>query len=190
MPVSCGNSGETADAKIADGEYAWEDYVEHDGITDPKLHKIALKMTKHDGKMTLDFNGTDRNRPADQLASRLCGRRVPDQWIAPILRNLADTPERAAEIHVNEGVCDVFEVIFPPKGTLISRNGRRRPTRAPLCCCAARLLAGVVAQRWTGGCLRIRKPSLHGIFGTDLDGKSFLSRRCLVGLAAAIMRRQ
>jgi len=42
------------------------------------------------------------------------------KWIAPILRNLADTPERAAEIHVNEGVCDVFEVIFPPKGTLIT----------------------------------------------------------------------
>ncbi len=46
-------------AKIADGEYAWEDYVEHDGITDPKLHKIALKMTKKGGKITLDFNGTD-----------------------------------------------------------------------------------------------------------------------------------
>ena len=27
--------------KIADGEYAWEDYVEHDGVTDPKLHKLA-----------------------------------------------------------------------------------------------------------------------------------------------------
>ncbi len=37
-------------AKIADGEYAWEDYVEHDGITDPKLHKIALKMTKKGGQ--------------------------------------------------------------------------------------------------------------------------------------------
>jgi len=26
-------------AKIADGEYALEDYVEHDGITDPKLQR-------------------------------------------------------------------------------------------------------------------------------------------------------
>jgi len=36
---------------------------------------------------------------------------------------------RAAEIHVNEGVCDVFEVDFPPKGTLITPYGRLLPTR-------------------------------------------------------------
>jgi len=68
-------------AKIADGEYAWEDYVEHDGITDPKAAQDpALKMTKKGGKITLDFNGTRSaiDRP-DQLAGGLCRRRVPDQ---------------------------------------------------------------------------------------------------------------
>ena len=67
-------------AKIADGEYAWEDYVEHDGVTDPKLHKIALKMTKKGGQITLDFH---RHRSAidraDQLAGRLRRRRVSGQ---------------------------------------------------------------------------------------------------------------
>ena len=29
-------------------------------------------------------------------------------------------PERAAEINVNEGVCEIFDVVFPPKGTLIT----------------------------------------------------------------------
>src|SRR5450759_4223880 len=47
--------------KIADGEYFWEDYVEHDGVTDPKLHKLALKMTKNGGRITLEFTGTDPN---------------------------------------------------------------------------------------------------------------------------------
>ena len=62
-------------AKIADGEYCWEDYVEHDGITDPKLHKLVLKMTKKGDKITLDFNGTDPqsdgpiNWPADYAES-------------------------------------------------------------------------------------------------------------------------
>src|SRR5258707_11927626 len=32
--------------RIADGEYRWEEYVEHDGLTDPKLHKLAITMIK------------------------------------------------------------------------------------------------------------------------------------------------
>ena len=107
--------------KIADGEYRWEDYVEHDGVTDPKLHKLAITMIKKGERITLDFTGTDPqstgpiNWPADYA-----GGAFLIKWIAPILRNLADTPERAAEIHVNEGVCEVFDVVFPPKGTLIT----------------------------------------------------------------------
>ena len=66
--------------RIADGEYAWEDYVEHDGVTDPKLHKIALKMIKRDGHHHARFH---RHRSAidraDQLAGRLRRRCVPDQ---------------------------------------------------------------------------------------------------------------
>ncbi len=45
------------------------------GVTDPKLHKLALKMTKKGGKITLDFNGTDpQSSGADQLAGGLCRR--------------------------------------------------------------------------------------------------------------------
>jgi N-methylhydantoinase B/oxoprolinase/acetone carboxylase alpha subunit len=49
--------------KIADGEYIWEDYVEHDGVSAPRLHKLALKMTKRGGRITLDFTGTDPQSP-------------------------------------------------------------------------------------------------------------------------------
>src|SRR4029453_3641829 len=50
---------------------------------------------------------------------------------APPPRNLADTPERAAEIHVNEGVCEVFDVIFPPKGTLMTPEWPPAPNPRP-----------------------------------------------------------
>jgi N-methylhydantoinase B len=146
--------------KIADGEYRWEDYVEHDGVTDPKLHKLAITMIKRGDRITLDFTGTDPqstgpiNWPADYA-----GGAFLIKWIAPILRNLADTPERAAEIHVNEGVCEVFDVIFPPKGTLITPEWPAAPTRARSCCCAAwASLPASSPRRWTAAC---RGPGDH-----------------------------
>jgi N-methylhydantoinase B len=171
-------------SKIADGEYAWEDYVEHDGITDPKLHKLALKMTKKGGKITLDFNGTDPqstgpiNWPADYADGAFLIK-----WIAPILRNLADTPERAAEIHVNEGVCDVFEVIFPPKGTLITPEWPAATNaRSFVLLRCLGLLAGVVAQAVDGRMPADQETIRYtGFYGTDLAGKSFLSREVLGG---------
>ncbi|MDB5515970.1 MAG: hydantoinase B/oxoprolinase family protein [Tardiphaga sp.] len=171
-------------SKIADGEYSWEDYVEHDGLTDPKLHKLALKMTKKGGKITLDFNGTDPqstgpiNWPADYADGAFLIK-----WIAPILRNLADTPDRAAEIHVNEGVCDVFEVIFPPKGTLITPEWPAATNaRSFVLLRCLGLLAGVVAQAVDGRMPADQETIRYtGFFGTDLDGKSFLSREVLGG---------
>ena len=49
--------------KIADGAYAWADYVEHDGVSDPRLHKLALTMIKQGNHITLDFTGTDPQSP-------------------------------------------------------------------------------------------------------------------------------
>src|SRR5260221_5971216 len=63
------------------------------------------------------------------------------------MRNLADTPERAAEIHVNEGVCEVFDVVFPPKGTLITPQWPAATNaRSFVLLRCLGLLAGVVAQ--------------------------------------------
>ena len=172
-------------SKIADGEYAWEDYVEHDGITDPKLHKIALKMTKKDGKITLDFNGTDPqstgpiNWPADYADGAFLIK-----WIAPILRNLADTPERAAEIHVNEGVCDVFEVIFPSQRHADHAGMAGGDQCAVVCAAAlsrsARRRGGAGGGR--AGCRPTRKPS------ATPDSSAMIwkaSRSCRVRCSAA-----
>jgi N-methylhydantoinase B len=170
--------------KIADGEYVWHDYVEREVDGTVKLHKIALKMTKTPDKIVLDFSGTDPqsdgplNWPADYADGVFLIK-----WIAPILRNLADTPERAAEINVNEGVCELFEVVFPPKGTLITPIWPA-PTNARsfvLLRCLS-LLAGVVAQAVDGRMPADQETIRYtGFYGTDLEGKPFLSREVLGG---------
>ena len=105
-------------------------------------------MIKQGERITLDFTGTDPqstgpiNWPADYADGAFLIK-----WIAPILRNLADTPERAAEIHVNEGVCEVFDVVFPPKGTLITPEWPAATNaRSFVLLRCLGLLAGVVAQ--------------------------------------------
>ncbi len=170
--------------KIADGDYAWEDYVEHDGLTDPKLHKLAIRMIKRADRITLDFTGTDPqsagpiNWPADYA-----GGAFLIKWIAPILRNLADTPERAAEIHVNEGVCEVFDVVFPPKGTLITPEWPAATNaRSFVLLRCLGLLAGVVAQAVDGRMPADQETIRYtGFYGTDQAGKPFLSREVLGG---------
>ena len=42
------------------------------------------------------------------------------KWLAPILRNLADSPERMAELDVNEGVVELIDMRFPQPGTLLT----------------------------------------------------------------------
>jgi N-methylhydantoinase B len=170
--------------KIADGVYAWEDYVEHDGVSAPRLHKLALKMIKRADKIILDFTGTDPQSPGPiNWPADYAGGAFLIKWIAPILRNLADTPERAAEIHVNEGVCDVFEVIFPPKGTLITPEWPAATNaRSFVLLRCLGLLAGVIAQA-VGGRMPGDQETIRytGFFGTDANGEPFLSREVLGG---------
>jgi N-methylhydantoinase B len=170
--------------KIPDGEYAWEDFVEHDGVTDPSLHRLALKIVKRGGRITLDFNGTAPqssgpiNWPADYADGAFLVK-----WIAPVLRNLADTPERAAEIYVNEGVCEVFDVVFPPKGTLITPVWPAATNaRSFVLLRSLGLLAGCVALA-TNGRMPADQETIRytGFYGTGSDGKPFLSREVLGG---------
>ncbi|MFN3351853.1 hydantoinase B/oxoprolinase family protein [Pseudorhodoplanes sp.] len=170
--------------KIADGEYVWHDYIEREVDGAIRLHKIALKMIKSPDKIVLDFSGTDPqsdgplNWPADYADGAFLIK-----WIAPILRNLADTPERAAEINVNEGVCELFEVVFPPKGTLITPVWPA-PTNARsfvLLRCLS-LLGGVVAQAVDGRMPADQETIRYtGFYGTDREGRPFLSREVLGG---------
>jgi N-methylhydantoinase B len=107
---------------IADGVYRWEDYVEFDGVErDHPPHAFRLKMTKTADKIHLDLNGTDPeaagpiNWPLDYAEGKFLRK-----FLAPVLRSMAASPERSAEIDINEGALDVLEVTFPEKGTLVT----------------------------------------------------------------------
>src|SRR5258708_12768275 len=44
--------------RIPDGTYAFEDYVEHDGVDEPRLHVLRMTMTKTAGRIVCDLTGT------------------------------------------------------------------------------------------------------------------------------------
>lgn len=170
--------------KIADGVYTWEDYIEADGVEEPRLHALRLTMTKTADKLLLDFNGTDPQAKGPiNWAVNYCDGRFLRKWVAPILRNLADTPERAAEIDMNEGVLDVIDVRFPPPGTMIT------PTwPAPvglrwfLLLRSLGVFAGCLAKA-TGGRVPADQETIRiwGLHGTDAQDRFFLFREVLGG---------
>ena len=108
-------------AKIPDGTYVWEDYAEHDGVDPPRLHTQRITLTKRDDRLIIDFTGTgpQAKGPINHAGDYADGVFLK-KWLAPILRNLADTPERMAELDVNEGVVPLIELRFPPPGTLLT----------------------------------------------------------------------
>jgi N-methylhydantoinase B len=170
--------------KIADGVYEWEDYVENDGVDPPRLHRLKLTMTKTPERLVLDFTGTDPQAKGPiNWAANYGEYRFAKKWIAPILRNLADTPERAAEIDMNEGVCDCVDIVFPPPGTLVSPRfpapvGMRFVTFLRI----LGIFAGCLAQA-TGGRMPADQETIRiwGIHGWDAEDRFFLFREVLGG---------
>ena len=114
-------------SKIPVGEYVWEDYAEHDGVDAPRLHTQRITMTRTAAddpggeRLVLDFHGTapQAKGPINHCGDYADGNFLK-KWLAPVLRNLADTPERMAELDVNEGVVPLIEMRFPPPGTLLT----------------------------------------------------------------------
>jgi len=103
-------------AKIADGEYAWEDYASMTASPIPSCTRSRWKMTKRACRITLDFKRhRSAIRPVRSMPARLRRWRFLIKWIAPILRISPIRLQRAAEIHVNEGVAMLFDVVFPPR---------------------------------------------------------------------------
>jgi N-methylhydantoinase B len=103
--------------------------------------------------------------------------------MACILRNLADTPERAAELDVNEGICDLLELRFPGKGTLVTPEFPA-PTNARsfLILRLLGVFAGCLAQA-VGGRMPADQETIRywGIHGTDAEGRWYLLREVLGG---------
>ncbi|GAA6526206.1 hydantoinase B/oxoprolinase family protein [Intrasporangium sp. DVR] len=174
-------------SKIPDGTYVWEDYAEHDGVDQPRLHtqRITLTKTSDDGgRIIIDFTGTS---PQAKGPINHCGDYVGGnflkKWLAPILRNLADTPERMAELDVNEGIVPLIEMRFPPKGTLLTPI-YPAPTNARTFVILRLLgvLAGVVAKAVDGKMPADQETIRYtGVYGKDRDGNDYLMREVLGG---------
>jgi N-methylhydantoinase B len=178
-------------AKIPDGEYVWEDYAEHDGVDEPRLHAQRITLTKtsadgegDDARLVLDFTGTSPQAkgPINHCGDYADGNFLA-KWLAPILRNLADSPERMAELDVNEGVVPLIEMRFPPKGTLLTPVFPA-PTNARTFVILRLLgvLAGVLAKAVDGRMPADQETIRYtGVYGTDQHGQPYLMREVLGG---------
>jgi len=171
-------------AKIPDGTYVWEDYAEHDGVDPPRLHTQRMTLTKRDDRLIIDFAGTSPQAKGPiNHASDYADGVFLKKWLAPILRNLADTPERMAELDVNEGVVPLIELRFPPPGTLLTPVFPA-PTNARTFVILRQLgiLAGVIAKA-VGGRMPADQETIRytGFHGVDPDGQFYLMREVLGG---------
>lgn len=173
--------------KIPAGTYVWEDYAEHDGVDEPRLHAQRITLTvdhAEDTPLTIDFTGTSPQAkgPINHAGDYADGVFLK-KWLAPILRNLADTPERMAELDVNEGVVPLIEMKFPDKGTLLTPIFPA-PTNARTFVILRLLgvLAGVLAKA-TQGRMPADQETIRytGVYGQDADGVPYLMREVLGG---------
>jgi N-methylhydantoinase B len=172
---------------IPDGEYSWEDYAEHDGVDPPKLHTQRITVTKTSadgGRLVIDFAGTG---PQAKGPINHCGNYADGaflkKWLAPILRNLAESPERMAQLDVNEGVVPLIEMRFPPPGTLLTPIFPA-PTNARTFVILRLLgvLAGALAKAVDGRMPADQETIRYtGVYGTDADGSPYLMREVLGG---------
>jgi N-methylhydantoinase B len=173
-------------SKIPVGTWTWEDYAEHDGVDPPRLHgqRITLTRTADRPRLILDFTGTGPQAKGPiNHAANYCDGNFLAKWLAPILRNLADTPQRMAELDVNEGVVELLELRFPPPGTLLTPVFPA-PTNARTFVILRLLgvLAGVLAKA-TGGRMPADQETIRytGVYGTDAAGEPYLMREVLGG---------
>ncbi|NYF97917.1 hydantoinase B/oxoprolinase family protein [Janibacter cremeus] len=177
-------------SQIPVGTWVWEDYAEHDGVDEPKLHTQRITLTKtaaddpEGERLIFDFAGTS---PQAKGPINHCGDYSDGvflkKWLAPILRNLAETPERMAELDVNEGIVPLIEMRFPPKGTLLTPEFPA-PTNARTFVILRLLgvLSGVIAKAVDGRMPADQETIRYtGVYGKDLEDRSYLMREVLGG---------
>src|SRR5437016_13736251 len=171
-------------SRIPEGTYVWEDYAEHDGVDPPRLHTQRIPLPRTADRLVIDFTGTSPQAkgPINHAGNYADGVFLK-KWLAPILRNLADTPARMAELDVNEGIVPLIEMRFPPPGTLLTPVFPA-PTNAGTFVILRLLgvLAGVVAKAVDGRMPADQETIRYtGVYGEDLDGRSYLMREVLGG---------
>ncbi len=174
-------------ARIPDGTYVWEDYAEHDGVDPPRLHAQRITLTKlpdEGGRLVVDFTGTgpQARGPINHCGDYADGNFLK-KWLAPVLRNLAESPARMAELEVNEGVVPLIEMRFPGPGSLLTPVFPA-PTNARTFVILRLLgvLAGTLAKAVDGQMPADQETIRYtGLYGEDSDGEPYLMREVLGG---------
>lgn len=177
-------------ARIPVGSWTWEDYAEYDGVDAPRLHTQRITLTRTAAtdlggeRLVIDFDGTgpQAKGPINHCGDYADGNFLK-KWLAPVLRNLAASPERMAELDVNEGVVPLIEMRFPPPGTLLTPVFPA-PTNARTFVILRLLgvLAGVLAKAVDGAMPADQETIRYtGVYGTDADGAPYLMREVLGG---------
>lgn len=100
--------------RLPDGEYAFEDMLDNDGVRDVAL-RIALKLTIAGDRLTLDFNGT----------SPACAGPVNISRATAIAACYVALKHLFPDVPANAGVLDAVDVVLPD-GLVISAD-RPRP---------------------------------------------------------------
>ena len=175
-------------SKIPDGTYVWEDYAEHDGVDPPRLHAQRITLTvdqSADDALVIDFAGTSPQAkgPINHAGNYADGVFLK-KWLAPILRNLADSPERDGRARRQRGRRAAHRAALPDRRAPCSRrSSRRRSTRArsSSCGCSASSPASW-PRRPAAACPPTRRRSATpASTATDAEGGPYLMREVLGG---------
>ena len=177
---------------IPDGSYVWEDYAEHDGVDEPRLHTQRITLTKAsagdgitDARIVLDFTGTapQARGPINHCADYADGVFLA-KWLAPILRNLAATPgaDGAAGRQRGRRAADRDAVPTQGHAAHADRSRRRRtPARSSSCACSG-CSPGCWRRRSTAGCpLTRRRSGTPACTAPTTPAEPFLMREVLGG---------
>ena len=158
-------------SRIPDGQYVWEDYAEHDGVDEPRLHTQRITLTKvsagdgvTDARIVLDFTGTSPQAKGPiNHAANYSGRGVPGEMAGADPAQSRGEPGADGRAGRQRGRRPADRDAFPAAGNAahadLSGTDQRPDVRHPAV--ARACWPGCSPRRWTGGCRPTRRP-----FGT------------------------
>ena len=108
--------------KIKDGVYHFEDYIEADGVDEPRSARPAPHHDQDARTRSCWTSPAPIRRPRGRSTGRWTRLRGATSASGSRRRCARSPPVRSGPPRstLNEGVLDVIEVKFPPKGTLIT----------------------------------------------------------------------
>lgn len=166
--------------RLPEEKWEVETAVESDGLDGP--HPIHLSISREGAHLVLDLEGTgpQADGPINCPLSE-DGTITLSRLVSPLLLHLAENPERAAGIPLNDGACRVIQVRLPGPGTLVTP---RFPAPTGLrALTLGKLLSafGEALFRASGGSTPAGFDSLRfwGLCGNGGGGPSFLFRESL-----------